>query len=203
MFQSYQRVLTQATGPQRTRQLLKRALLFGGGLVLLWLVVQLAPSSSLSEAVPDPTSANRIAEPSPPASPMAFSWGYLGALALLVGGGAFALYLRQRTREGGGMEIPIQSLGHMTLAPNQQLRLVRCRGDVLLLGVTSGQITLLKSYAEEDIEAQPEPASLPTETPSIPADSPGRPPTASGRFARVLHQQLARDASTQQEEAPC
>ena len=47
----------------------------------------------------------------------------------------------------------------MQLAQGQQLRLVRCGGEVLLLGVTGGQISLLRRYPDDAFEHVPPPAT--------------------------------------------
>ncbi|MEM1042260.1 MAG: flagellar biosynthetic protein FliO [Bacteroidota bacterium] len=117
---------------------LRRALLFAGGLLLLFLVVHLAPASETARA-----------------GPRLLSAGNLLALALLAGGGAWALHLRKRAASAGHAPALLEPVGQMQLAAGQQLRLVRCGGEVLLLGVASGQITLLRRYDAEafDIEA--------------------------------------------------
>ena len=91
----------------------------------------------------------------------------------------------------------LETLGHMSLAPNQQLRLVRCGDDVLLLGVTSGQISLLKSYdSVEFAEAN----SIHDEGVASSLAS-----TASEEvsFARLLQQQVGRSLTFKKSEVPC
>ena len=134
-------------------RLLRRALLLGAGLLVLFLTVQLLPPSTPEAARPASTrsveDAGTVAlspsRPAPYESPL-FSFGNVAAVLLLLGGGALALYLRQRPPQPAGASSPIQPLGQMPLAQGQQLRLVACGGEVLLLGVTADQITLLKSY---------------------------------------------------------
>lgn len=75
-----------------------------------------------------------------------FGSGYALVWVLLAAGGGLAWYLRKRNPAQQGQAAPMQSLGEMALAPNQQLKLVTVGDDVLLLGVTAGQITLLKEY---------------------------------------------------------
>ena len=195
MFRLNDRAVFPAATPDRTRYLLRRALLFGGGLALLWLALQLAPTPSPADAAAPfaemSGSAESVAARPRPAAPRLFSTGNLIALVLLAGGAGLALFLRRRSREGGGSATPLESIGRMTLAPNQHLRLVRCGDDVLLLGVTTGQITLLKSYPGDAFDAASEPsevsASIATET----------------SFSTLLRQQVGRSLNVQQTDAPC
>ncbi|MFQ5571035.1 MAG: flagellar biosynthetic protein FliO [Rhodothermales bacterium] len=207
MFRIHRRANLQSAAPDRARQLLKRALLFGAGLVLLWLAVQLAPGPSLSEtAEPQAVVSGAMEEGgrSSPAALQFLSWGNVAALVLLAGGGGLAYYLRRRSRGGRGPATLIQSVGHLVLSPNQQLRLIRCGDEVLLLGVASGQITLLKTYAGDAFGAekvQP-PGEMMEAPPNVSAMSPHA-PQAQGPFARVLQQQMGRYLNTQQTQAPC
>ncbi len=115
---------------------LRRALLFAGGVLLLFLALHLAPA----------------AEPAGREVRL-FSAGNLLALALLAGGGAWALHLRKRAGGRGSAPALFEAVGQMQLAAGQQLRLVRCGGEVLLLGVTAGQITLLRRYPAGTFDA--------------------------------------------------
>jgi len=207
MFRLNHRTASLAATPDRTRLLLRRALLFGGGLALLWLALQLAPTPLPAD---DPTPFAEIADPSDgvavgprPTAPRLFSASNLAALVLLAGGAGLAFFLRRRSREGGGSVTPLQSMGQMTLAPNQQLRLVRCRDDVLLLGVTTGQITLLKRYDVGEFAGENSTKSKGTvvaEAAAIPSTS-----STSGEasFASFLKQQVGRSLNVQQTQAPC
>ncbi len=121
---------------------LRRALLFGLGLVILFVAVQLAPSSAS-----DPEVAYEAVRGGR-SGPRLFSAGNLIALALLAGGGLLALRLRQQADTPSGAS-PLRLVGQLPLAQGQSLRLVRCRGEVLLLGVTAGQITLLQRYPDD------------------------------------------------------
>ena len=107
----------------------------------------------------------------------------IGVLLLLAGGGALAYYLhRRQDATTGRTAAPIEPMGSFTLAPNQQLRLVACNDEVLLLGVTAQQITLLKSYPRADFDG---------------AASDGVPVagTAPPAFAEVLRSYAGRAAS--------
>ena len=174
----------------RPRQLLRRALLFGGALLLLWIAVQWMPTPQPPDASvysdASGTVASRTVEPPSPARERGlFQPGNLIALLLLVGGGGLALYLRQRKQETAKATVPIDVLGQMQIAPNQQLRLVSCGGEVLLLGVTSGQITLLKSYPAESFAATEQPLAEQVAS-EVSASPNGLPP----RFSDLLRQQV-------------
>lgn len=78
-----------------------------------------------------------------------FTWGNLATVLLLVGGGAYALYLRQQYGGTPGATSLFRSLGQMPLGQSTSLRLVECGGEVLLLGVTDDGVTLLKTYPRE------------------------------------------------------
>lgn len=147
-----------------------RALLFAGGLLLLFLVVQLVPGSGAD--VPPPTDGGIESVRPQRSGYRLFSVGNLLAVVLLAGGGAYALHLRNRaagTSEGPKL---FESVGQFHLAQGQQLRLVRCGGEVLLLGVTSGQITLLSTYPDDAFD-----------------DVPSAPPAAG--FADLLRSRVA------------
>jgi flagellar protein FliO/FliZ len=143
----------------------RRALLLGGGLVLLFLTLRLmTPSTPAAPPVVEQSESGAEAFHGPygaRSSYRLFSAGNVVALLLLAGGGALALYLRRRTTPGGDASALLEPVGHLHLAAGQQLRLVRCGDDVLLLGVTAGQITLLQRYpADAFAEALPAGAEI-------------------------------------------
>ena len=198
MFRFPQRAASAAATPDRSRHLLRRALLFGAALILLWLALQLAPKRT---PAPPPVPIAEVAEAdagvavrSRPASPSLFSAGNIVALALLAGGIGLAFFMRRRARESGTLGMPLETLGHLSLAQNQQLRLVRCGDDVLLLGVTSGQITLLKAY-EADAFAEASEAASPAQAPQAAQAS------EETSFASLLRQQVGTSLTFQKSEA--
>lgn len=131
-----------------------RAFLFAGGLLLLFLVVQLVPSSSSDVQPPLEGSGIESVQPQRDGYDP-FSVGNLLAVALLVGGGAYALHLRKRAEGTGVGQALFEPVGQFHLGQGQQLRLVRCGGEVLLLGVTSGRITLLEKYPDDAFDDLP------------------------------------------------
>lgn len=129
-------------------------------MVALWFGTQAAamqPTASPSES--PSTDSTTVASPNASGGASSidlFTWGNLATVLLLVGGGAYALYLRQQYGNATGSTSLFQPLGQMTLGQSKHLRLVECGGEVLLLGVTNDGITLLKTYprdAFEDLEA--------------------------------------------------
>ena len=207
MFRLNHRAACLAAMPDRTRHLLRRALLFGGGLALLWLALQLAPTPSPADA---PTPFAEIADPADgvavrphPTAPRLLSTSNLAALVLLAGGAGLAFFLRRRSREGGGPVTPLQSMDQMTLAPNQYLRLVRCGDDVLLLGVTTGQITLLKRYDFIEVaEANAKKSNGAVVAQAAASLSPSS-ASAEASFGTLLRQRAGRFLNVQQTQAPC
>ena len=205
MFRFPQRAASAAATPERPRPLLRRAALFAAGLVLLWVALQLAPKQTPPPA-PTPLAETATADDgvvalSRPASPSLLSAGNIAVLVLLMGGIGVAVYLRRRSKDNGVAALSLHSMGRMDLAPSQQLRLVRCGDDVLLLGVTSGQITLLKTY---DFMEFPGVNSILKDGGSEAAERP-RASVASDEasFARLLRQQVGGPFTYKKSEAPC
>lgn len=156
-----------------------RAALFGAGLVVLWLALQLAPASSPPPATPRSEAASeRLPARTAPDGPAAerltaiptqptrslFRTGNVLAVLLLVAGGAGAVYLRRRRP---GTDTPeaapsMATLGTLPLGPNHTLRLVRIGDEVMLLGLAQGGVSLLQRYdADEAPVAIDAPVSAP------------------------------------------
>lgn len=156
------------------RNALRRALLLAGALLLLWIATRLLPGST-----PPPitgysdeagTLAANVDNQDDLTSRSLVGPGYLLVLLILAGGSAFAFYLHRKSAGGRSVEDPIRALGQLQFAPGQQLRLVACGDDVLLLGVTSGQVTLLKTYPSSSfILSNPEKVELSGIDDSVPA----------------------------------
>jgi len=120
--------------------------------------------------------------------------GYYLVLLLLAGGGAFAFFLQRRSQGAGQAQPFLKTMGQLELATNQQLRLVTCGGDVLLLGVTGEQVTLLKTYTPDAFE----PATPPIQSAPIrPAAQPAPPLRADDSpFLRLLQFYANRSTDT-------
>ena len=133
-----------------------RIAFFAGALLMLWLASTLLPPRKPGASAAQITSAGTTVFSVSPEesgvaerSPRLFGPGYLIVLAILAGGIGLAIHLRRRTGGGSTTGNAMKTIGQMQITPQQHLRLVRCGEDVLLLGVSAGQITLLKTYSGE------------------------------------------------------
>lgn len=178
MFHLSERLSTSGTSRTEARRYLKRAFLFGAGLLLLWVSLQLLPSRTLPNGPPvysddAGTVASRGQQETSSEAPGVFTPGNLLAVLLLCGGVGLAVHLRRRAKSASE-PMPITPLGWYSIGPHQSLRLVECGDEVLLLGVTSGQVNLLRSYPSGHFDEMPM------------KDETKRPPSES-HFADVLH----------------
>lgn len=166
-----------------------RLLLIGGGLLILWLAIQFMPAPSAPPPVASDEAGTVATTPntaSKSGSLTIFTPGRIAVIVLLLGGGALALYLRQRSSANGEAAALIQTLGQVQISQDQHLRLVCCNDEVLLLGVTSNEITLLKSYPRSSFDLATPPDDDLAE-PGQPAAPVSQSPTFS-KFADVLRQ---------------
>ena len=137
-----------------------------------------APPAKTTGLVAAADQATEIAEPSSeitfpvdsgllaPAARSLFGPGYMLVLALLAIAGAWALWLRAKKSAPSG-PAQLTEIGQFKLGPQQQIQLVRCAGEVLLLGVANGSINLLKAYPADEFpdevtQVAPESPSLKT-----------------------------------------
>lgn len=189
MFRFNLRSAGTAPGTDRSQRLFKRALLCGTGLILLWLALQFVPSSGPAAVYADEAGTVAANPSGVPERRDSFSFGHVAAVLLLMGGAGFAIYLKRRN---GGADVSsiFRSLGSYQLAPNQQLRLIACGDDVLLLGVSSGQITLLKRYPTEHFDLR-----------ETSGDGAAGPP--GHHFASVLQQYAGLGSPAQSNASPC
>lgn len=165
------------------RTLVMGLLVIGGGLLLLWGLVALMPASPPTPPVSS-DDAGTVAQSVPNSDGLTvFTPGRIAVLVLLGLGAVGAIYLNQRASSASAsVPGPLQPMGDLTLTPNQQLKLVRCRDDVLLLGVSQGEIRLLKSYPLSEFEtAEGEPLN------GAEASSEPHPRTLAS-FAHILRQ---------------
>ena len=157
---------------------MKGALVVVGALFLLWLIVWLLPGSNPPPVTSD--AAGTVAAPSKTTGPSLLTPG-----RILVGGGiGFALYLRTNSSSTSTGSSPVRIMGQVALNQDQQLTLVRCQDDVLLLGVSPNEIALLRTYSEtafSDGSLPPPPETAP-DTPPMARDS------SFAGFADVLRQ---------------
>lgn len=146
------------TGRADSRRYLKRAGLFAGGLVLLWIALQLFPTPSPEPPVYSDDAGSVAASDTIRTNhgPRLFTLGNLAAFIILVGGGGVAYHLHKRNVQSSGGSSPIESIGELAIGQGQALRLVRCGGAVLLIGATAHEITLLRDFDPALFEVEEE-----------------------------------------------
>lgn len=173
--------LSNDTTPSAKKQrFMKGALALVGALFLLWLIVWLLPASSPPPVTSD--AAGTVAADATPAGPSLLTPGRIVVVLLLGGGIGFAFYMRSRSSSTPSGPSPVHILGQVAINQDQQLTLVRCQDDVLLLGVSPNEITLLRTYADASFsDSVPASAAAPDAPPVAPDAS------LSG-FATVLRQ---------------
>lgn len=166
-----------------SRTLFYYLLLIGGGLLLLWGLIVLIPSSPPPSPVASDEAGTVATSVEESDGLTVFTPGRIAVLVLLAGGAAGAYYLQKRSNEQStSTAVALQSLGQLPLSPNQQLQLVRCSDEILLLGVSPNEIRLLKSYSEAEFEP-PDDAALDAE-----ALATASKPASFSSFAHVLRQ---------------
>jgi flagellar biogenesis protein FliO len=169
------------------QRFMKGALALVGALFLLWLIVWLLPTSSPPPVTSD--AAGTVAAQPSTNSPSLLTPGRITVILLLGGGIGFALYLRSRSSSTPASPSPVHILGQVAINQDQQLTLVRCQDDVLLLGVSPNEITLLRTYADASFAEEAFPVAGPSAAGPSAADAPpvAPDPSLSG-FANVLRQ---------------
>lgn len=185
-----------SSSPSTLRSLARYGLYLVGAMVVLWVVTRAAAMQSPSSSAPQSTDSTMVAS-SPSTGDASsidlFTWGNGAALLLLLTGGAYALYLRQQYGGTTGATDLLRPLGQLALGQSNQVRLVECGGEVLLLGVTDDDVTLLKTYSRdafEDLDAVDASGNVP---PS-PDKTEEMPDALPGGFSEVLRQFVERDA---------
>lgn len=136
---------------------LKRAAFFGLGLLLLYFAVQIMPTTSTPPVEVATDDAGAVAQKLA-RSPSPVSAGPIVAALILIGGIVLAVFLRKKTSASSPTG-HLQTIAEMTITQDQRIRLVRVGEEVLLLGITSGQISLLKSYPADTFNDQDQPPS--------------------------------------------
>ena len=188
--------------PRDPRKPLRRALWLACALVALWLAMQFVPTAtpaappSPAATAPAGADAGTVVHRSTAfrAERQGFPFGYVAAAALLIGGGVFALKMRQRAAGEGRPGPALTSMGTLTLAPGQTLHLVACGADVLLVGQSGTGVNVLATYGRADFEARPAPLQLAARvvapeappTPAVPP-APSQPSFADMLRARAPH----------------
>lgn len=164
---------------------MKGALILVGLLFLLWLIVWLLPTSAPPPVRSD--AAGTVATQSDGESPTfdLITPGRVLVLLFLAGGLGYAVYLRRRPGEATSASAPMHALGHLPLTQDQQLKLVSCQDEVLLLGISPNEITLLRTYSRAAFSEAP-PEGAPASFDASPSDAP--PASHLSGFADVLRQ---------------
>lgn len=198
MFRLSERLSSAGAPRSGSKRYLRRAALFAAGLGLLWVALQLVPSEP---PTPEPSvysdESGTVAHRQPEAGGRTLrllTGGNVAAMLLLAGGVAVAVYLRRRSKDEEP-SVPITTLGQAAVGQNQSLRLVECGGEVLLLGVTSGQINLLRTYDDGRFD---ELRSALADEESAPA-----PALKESHFSDVLRQYAGRSTTSQQNGTTC
>jgi len=166
----------------KKQRLMKGALALVGALFVLWLIIWLLPSDA-----PPPVSSDAAGTVAAQSSPSDAGFrlltpGRIVVVLLLAGGIGFALYLRRQSPTASSGPAPMHVIGHLSIAQDQRLTLVRCQDDVLLLGVSPNDITLLQTYSESAFASASAPPVADRAAPKGPPD------TALSGFADVLRQ---------------
>lgn len=137
------------------RPLFRRGVFLVGVLIALWVIGQsTTPDRSSASSAPDSSGvadtefASSSGQESRDAGIQLFTWGKVGAFLLLLGGGTYAVYLRQN-ETGRTKNAPLRPLGRLSVGQSQHLRLVGCGDEVLLIGVSDDGLCLLKTYSRE------------------------------------------------------
>ncbi len=149
------------------RSVLKRIIFFASALLLLWVALQLKPApgpirdtsslySNNSDAVAEPEA---VAE-----EPAPFRTAPLLSALVLAGLLGFAYYRYRRTDVVPEAPHPIELIAQQSLGAGQELRIVRCAGQTLLLGVTANQISLIDRLPAGAPETPATPVPEPTTT---------------------------------------
>lgn len=195
MLPSSSRLRTAGSPPRR---LVRHALYLGGALILLWVMVQvtaLVPSASASgqDAETDGHEVTVSSSSTSSSGVDVFTWGNATAMLLLLGGGGYAYYLNRPGPTTTGDAV-FRPLGQFALGQSQQLRLVACGDEVLLLGVTDNDVTLLKTYSDEAFDDHPtfaEEEKRTSDGTSIPT-----PTAVSGDFSDVMSRFVRQNGSS-------
>lgn len=182
---------------------LKRALLFGALLVGVSIGAPFLlsdpqpptppPSSENASTPASETAVDRTPAPADP-SPVNFdSPGVIIAFILLAGGIGLAVYLRNQDVNAAPENNLFAPVAEYALSTDQTLQLIRCGDDLLLLAVSSNDVTLLKTYPADEMPMNGELPS--SENESVVPRSNG---SGGNAFATVLKRYASQYASRHQ-----
>ncbi|HEX7070203.1 MAG TPA: flagellar biosynthetic protein FliO [Rhodothermales bacterium] len=131
---------------QNVQRPLRRAALLAAALIVLWGASQFV--SAPRSAPPDPASKAPTATARTQEVRRSYAGirpGYVAAFLLLAGGAGFAIYLRRKNGGGAAKRDLLHPIGKLQLGPGQSVHLVACGDEVLVLGTTASNVTLLKT----------------------------------------------------------
>ena len=140
-----------------TQASLKRALLLTLLLVVVLVAISLLPPADTGLSSPDAQAAAASGEQvqalvTPRTSPSLFGPGYILVMILLAAAGGGAYWLK-RTTGGVASTGHLKEIGRLRVGQTQQIQLVSCAGEVLLLGTTPTGVNLLKSFPADAFPA--------------------------------------------------
>ncbi len=188
---------------QNAHVYLKRALLFGALLLGVTIGAPFLlsdpepPTTPAAEQVVSASSNETTVDRTPaPASPSPVNFdspGVIIAFILLAGGVGLAIYLRTQDAEAAPKNNLFAPVAEYQLSPDQKLQLIRCGDDLLLLATSTDGVTLLKTYAADELPLNGAPA--PAENGSLVQRSNG---AGENAFATVLKRYASQYASRHQ-----
>lgn len=149
--------------PSTGQQLFKRFIALGAGLLMLWVALTVMPEphkkrqpvvfSAQSDAMAETGNTDSIGTSSTSLTP---GLGKISAVLLLAGLMGFAWYRHKKSPAGQYKANALSSLGKIQLSPNQHVHLIHCGPDVLLVGATNNQISLLHTLPLSALPKQDE-----------------------------------------------
>ena len=195
MFHLFARKSRAPKSRTSTQQLLNRALTFGAGLILLWTAFHFVPKSgSAAQPIVISDDSGTVATSStslPPAENVfPIGLGQLLVILLLLGLIGAAIYQQKKTKTPASAAPEFSNIGRLQLSPQQHVHLISCGEELLLVGATNTQITLLHQVAagalQERTSICPPKAHFQAPQFSTPSTTlPGEP-----NFAALLHRSV-------------
>ena len=214
MFQNKRLDFISGTANSGKKNLLRRGILLGAGLFLLWAALYIMPRSDTSKpdpfarsstpepgptqdslqalaslSTPGPEDANSLLAsnaPNPTArSSIIVQLGQALAALILIALLGYAFYRHKQTAKERVPIKGLQTLGRLQLGSNQHVYLVGCGDDAFLISATGQQMTLLKSFSLDSIRQSH--ATSPYPVPIInPYSNPSSTQISDTDFALIL-----------------
>lgn len=166
-----------------SKQLFKRAATLCAGIFCLWIALQVMPKPGSDLLPPDTTTEAAPVISKDSSENRSNTMGFLKntqiiAGILLIGLFGFMYYRRNKFKQEHASIKSLKTLNRIQLNPNQSLYLIECGEDVLLIGATNTQITLLKnipltSLTQHTVDESARSVSFPFTTPVSTHPEPG------------------------------